>query len=34
MLNSPGYSAFFRLLQGWRYNAPVLETLFDLVSKS
>ena len=34
MLNSPDYSAFFRLLQGWRYNAPVLEALFDLVAES
>lgn len=31
MLNNADYSAMFRLVQGWRYNAPTLRSLFDLV---
>ena len=26
MLNNAGYSAMFRLVQGWRYNAPTLQS--------
>src|SRR5216684_4763134 len=31
MLNSPEYHAMFRRVQAWRYNAPTLQSLFDLV---
>ena len=31
MLKNADYSAMFRLVQGWRYNAPTLRPLFDLV---
>jgi hypothetical protein len=31
MLKNAEYSAMFRLVQGWRFNAPTLQALFDLV---
>ena len=31
MLKNAEYSAMFRLLQGWRFNAPTLQTLFEQV---
>jgi hypothetical protein len=31
MLKNVEYSALFRLVHGWRYNAPTLQSLFDLV---
>ncbi len=31
MLNDPVYSAMFRLVQHWRFNAPTLQPLFELV---
>jgi hypothetical protein len=31
MLNNAEYSALFRLVQRWRFNAPTLQSLFDLV---
>ena len=32
MLNNPQYSAMFRLVQNWRFNAPMIRTQFDMVS--
>ena len=29
MLNDEDYSAFFKLVQTWRYNFPTLKVLFD-----
>jgi hypothetical protein len=31
MLRNAEYSAMFRLVQGWRFNTPTLQTLFEQV---